>query len=196
MCDNSSGTLLRLIRRDSETHKEIIVISAIAAMSKNHVIGSDGEIPWDVPADLAQFKKITMFHPVIMGRRTYETFGMKKPLKNRFNIVVSTTLKPPPNHVVVCHTLQHALELTANYDETFIIGGGEMYRRALPYCDRIYLSIINIRCDGDTYFPSLMMEKWKVGYHTNYGPDGDVPAWDFYIYERKGVKTTDEITVY
>ena len=172
------------------------MISAIAAMSKNRVIGKDGKIPWNVPADLAQFKKITLFHPVIMGRKTYESWSLKKPLRNRLNIVVSSSLKPPPPNVFICNTLHDALLKTANYDETFIIGGGQMYQSTLPHYDRIYLSIIDVECDGDAFFPKLDMRKWKIGHHVNYGRCGDIPAWDFYIYERKGDKSTDEIVVY
>lgn len=134
------------------------MIFQILAVSKNGVIGCDNEMPWRLPADMAYFKKMTFGHPVIMGRKTWDSLG--KPLKGRKNVVVTRNPKniafdqdSTDDHttVVICETLQQAIDTVGNED-SFIIGGGEIYRQSTDLCDRVYLTYINGEFQGDSFY--------------------------------------------
>jgi dihydrofolate reductase len=130
-----------------------LLISIIAAMGSNRVIGRCGELPWKLPVDLERFRVITTGHSVIMGRKTYESIG--RPLPNRRNIVIT---RQPGYHAegsVVVSRLQQALDLAGGEDEVFICGGGEIYLEALPLADRLYLTILATDFEGDTRFPEI-----------------------------------------
>ena len=135
-------------------------ISVIAAMSQNRVIGRDGSLPWHLPTDLARFKSITTGHTVIMGRKTYESVG--KPLPNRRTIIITRNNDYQCADVFIAHSLDEALDHAAHEDEIFILGGETVYRIALPRADRLYLTIIHATIEGDTYFPNLDFDDWKL----------------------------------
>ena len=135
-------------------------ISVIAAMSQNRVIGRDGSLPWHLPTDLARFKSITTGHTVIMGRKTYESVG--KPLPNRRTIIITRNNDYQCAGVFIAHSLDEALDHAAHEDEIFILGGETVYRIALPRADRLYLTIIHATIEGDTYFPNLDFDDWKL----------------------------------
>jgi len=135
-------------------------ISVIAAMSQNRVIGRDGSLPWHLPTDLARFKSITTGHTVIMGRKTYESVG--KPLPNRRTIIITRNNDYQCADVFIAHSLDEALDHAAHEDEVFILGGETVYRIALPRADRLYLTIIHATIEGDTYFPTLDFDDWKL----------------------------------
>jgi dihydrofolate reductase len=128
-------------------------ISIIAAMSRNRVIGMGGAIPWKIPEDLRRFRELTLGHTVIMGRKTFESIG--RPLAGRRNIVVTNQQNYSREGIVAVHSLEEAIESSGPDEELFICGGGEIYRQALPLCSRIYLTIVDLDIEGDTFFPIL-----------------------------------------
>ncbi|ABB33165.1 Dihydrofolate reductase [Geobacter metallireducens RCH3] len=130
-----------------------MIVTIIAAMAGNRVIGKEGAMPWHLPDDLARFKAITMGHPVVMGRKTFESIG--RPLPGRLNIVLTRQAGYAPSGVTVARTLAEALILAGTAGEVFICGGGEVYREALPLADRIHLTVIHRAYGGDTTFPEL-----------------------------------------
>lgn len=130
-----------------------MIISLIAAMTENRVIGRDNSIPWNQPADLKRFKEITMGHPLIMGRKTYESIG--RPLPGRKTIIISRKQDYRAEGCVVRHSLQDALADCAGEQEVFICGGSEVYLQTLPLASRIYLTIIHREVDGDARFPMI-----------------------------------------
>jgi dihydrofolate reductase len=139
-----------------------MIVSAIVAISKNRVIGSDNQIPWHLSADMAFFKRTTMGHFVIMGRLTFLSLG--RPLPKRTNVVVTRDPFFTATGCLVAHSLEEALSLAEEAGETeaFIIGGGQIYRESLEYLDRIYLTEVDTEVEGDVFFPELEETEWKV----------------------------------
>ena len=135
------------------------MISLIAAMARNRIIGKDNDMPWHLPADLAHFKRVTMGKPVIMGRRTYESIGF--PLPGRKNVVITRNADYAPEGIVVVDSIEAALSEVGDADEVMIIGGGQLYREMLPYADRLYLTQIQADIEGDTEFPDYTVFEWK-----------------------------------
>lgn len=138
------------------------MLSLIVATAKNGVIGRDNQMPWHLPADLAYFKRVTSGHPVIMGRKTFESIG--RPLPNRHNIVVTRNANWRADGVSVATSLGAALEVAQRENkkaECFVIGGAQMYDEALPLASRIYLTEIDAAIDGDTRFPALALSSWR-----------------------------------
>jgi dihydrofolate reductase len=138
-----------------------MIISILVAYSKNRVIGRDNSIPWYLPADLRWFKEKTLGHHVIMGRNTYESIG--RPLPKRTNIIITRDLFYAVSGCVVAHSLAEALELAAANGETeaFVIGGGQIYRQALPICDRLYLTEVDVELEGMVHFPEVDKRQWE-----------------------------------
>lgn len=130
----------------------------VAAMAENRVIGREGGMPWHLPADLKHFKAVTMQHPIVMGRRTYESIG--RALPGRTNIVITHRRDYTAPGCRIAGSLDEAL--TGLEGEVMIIGGGEIYRQALPRTSRIHLTLIHTRVDGDTTFPELGPEWVEV----------------------------------
>ncbi len=137
-----------------------MIVSLVAAMAENRVIGRSGGLPWHLPKDLQFFKKLTVDHTVIMGRKTFAE--VKHPLANRRNVVVTHNPGFRPHGVTVVPSLDEALALGATEDEVFVIGGGEIYRLALPRADRIYLTVVHAVVEGDTYFPGFEGAAWVL----------------------------------
>lgn len=142
------------------------MLSIIAAVSQNHVIGKDNKLIWHLPADMQFFKKTTMGHTLIMGRKTFESFG--KPLPGRKSIVITRQKDWGFDGVIVENSLESAIRLAFADEEVFIIGGSEIYRQALPLCDKMYLTVIHHDFEGDSYFPDVDFSKWRMiqdGFH-------------------------------
>ena len=136
------------------------MINIIVAISDNNAIGRGGDMPWHISADLKYFKKKTIGSAVIMGRRTWESLGCK-PLGNRLNIVVSGTLGQTRGMVVV-PSLPDALALTDAFEDVFIMGGGQLYRSALPLAGRLLVTHVHTTVpDADTFFPEIDMDVWQ-----------------------------------
>ncbi|MBM4168682.1 MAG: dihydrofolate reductase [Ignavibacteria bacterium] len=123
-------------------------IIIIAAVAKNRVIGKAGKMPWHISEDLKRFKRLTMGHTLLMGRRTYESIG--KPLEGRRNVVLSSR---PLSGVESYISLAEVLKNLASEEKIFVIGGGEIYRQILPLADEMHLTLIDREVEGDTYFP-------------------------------------------
>lgn len=134
------------------------MISIIVAVAQNGVIGCHNRLIWHISEDLKRFKTLTTGHPVIMGRKTYESIG--RPLPNRRNIVVSRNADLTIEGVEVVASLERAIEMCEN-DDPFVIGGGEIYRAALPLADRLYLTQVDQSPEGDTFFPNIEPTKWR-----------------------------------
>ncbi|MGR3807228.1 dihydrofolate reductase [Pasteurella testudinis DSM 23072] len=134
-------------------------ISLIVAFTQNRVIGKNNQMPWHLPRDLAWFKRNTLNKPVIMGRKTFESIG--RPLPNRSNIVLS---RQPFVYEGVqwADSLQTALEFCRAAEEVMIIGGGELFKQSLPLADKLYLTEIQTALEGDTFFPEIDLDQWKI----------------------------------
>lgn len=154
--------------------QQVVLVAAVAA---NGVIGRDGQLPWHVPDDLAHFKTVTMGHPMIMGRRTFEAIG--RPLPGRRSIVVtrnprwraSSQSASSDAGVEVCSSFRDALA-TAGPGTVMVVGGGEIYRQALPWATHLELSRMHAEYEGDTRFPDLDESEWQEVGRTGY-PDFD-----------------------
>ncbi|MGH8371783.1 MAG: dihydrofolate reductase [Gammaproteobacteria bacterium] len=136
-----------------------MMFSLIVAAGENNEIGSHGKMPWHLPADLRHFKTVTLGKPVIMGRRTFESIG--KPLPQRRNIVVTRDPAWRADGCEAAHSLPEALVMAAGEPEIMLIGGGQLYREALPRAQRIYLTRVHGNFDADTFFPVLDMKQWR-----------------------------------
>lgn len=161
-----------------------MTISIIAAMSDNGVIGRENELPWHLPKDLKHFKKITMGKPVIMGRKTFESIG-KKPLKGRQNIILTSDRKYTAKGVDVAHSLDQALEIAGDAEEVMIAGGAAVYKAALPVTDKMYLTFLHEKFEGDTRFPDIDPTAWKEVEREDYEQNGHPYAFSFVTYRRK-----------
>jgi dihydrofolate reductase len=134
-------------------------VTLLAAIGRNLVIGRDGAMPWHLPADLKHFKATTMGHPMVMGRKTFESIG--RPLPGRRTIVV--TRQPDWRHpdVETAHSLADALALAGPADEVFVVGGGQVYAEAMPFAQRMILSEVDDAPDGDAFFPEWVTQDWR-----------------------------------
>jgi dihydrofolate reductase len=134
-------------------------VTLVAAVAENGVIGRDGAIPWHLPADQAHFKALTLGHVLIMGRRTYESIG--RALPGRTTVVVTRQPQWTAPGVVVCHSVDEALERALEIDpEVFVVGGSTVYAAALPHASDMVLSQVEGSFDGDTYLPSYDRSEW------------------------------------
>ncbi|MGY0616561.1 type 3 dihydrofolate reductase [Vibrio sp. FJH11] len=128
-----------------------MLISMIAAMADNRIIGKDNQMPWHLPADFVWFKRCTMGKPVVMGRKTYESIG--RPLPGRLNIVISRDDALNIEGVETVTSIEQALEVAGDVEEVMIIGGGSIYETCLPMANKLYVTHIEAAIDGDTQFP-------------------------------------------
>ncbi|MBU7593196.1 dihydrofolate reductase [Metabacillus halosaccharovorans] len=136
------------------------MISLIVAMDKHRLIGRDNQLPWHLPQDLAYFKKVTMYHKIIMGRKTFESIG--RPLPGRENIIVTRDSTYSQEGCTILHSIEEILELSSRSDEElFVIGGAEIFKEILPVSDRLYITEIDDVFEGDTYFPDRKDTEWK-----------------------------------
>jgi dihydrofolate reductase len=136
-------------------------LSIIVAVAENHVIGRDNQLIWHLPKDLRMFKNLTTGHPIIMGRKTFESIG--KPLPNRTSIIISRNTDFVAEGCIVVNSLADAIAEARKIEtqETFIIGGAEIYKIALPMCDKIYLTRVYHNFEGDTFFPEIKLNEWQ-----------------------------------
>lgn len=148
-------------------------ISIIVAMTRNRVIGLNNLMPWHLPADLKNFKKITLGSPIIMGRKTYESIG--RPLPGRSNLIISRNLEFQPEGCLVFNNLDTAL-LTAGQiaEDVFVIGGADLYAALLPRAETLYITEIAHPFHGDTFFPEWQPEEWREEARTEVSFDPEV----------------------
>lgn len=136
------------------------MISIIVAIADNGAIGKNNDLLWHLPDDLQHFKRTTSGHPIIMGRKTFESFGAR-PLPKRINVVITRgNTYVSQNNVVVARSVDDALEKLPDQEEVFIIGGGEIYKQALPLTDRMYLTVVHHQFEADTFFPKFNEDEW------------------------------------
>lgn len=166
--------------------------SIIVAVAENGTIGRDNAMPWKLSTDLKRFKAITLSKPVIMGRKTWVSIG--RPLPGRTNIIITREKGFKVEGAVVAHTLSQALQLAQEdaqvkgIDEIFIIGGGEIFKNAMPLVTKMYVTEILNPIDGDTFFPPFDAHSWQT-LSTEMVPAGekDSHATRFVIYKRVGM---------
>lgn len=158
-----------------------MILSHIVAASKNRVIGVKNQLPWHIPEDLKFFKETTINHPIIMGRKTYESIG-KKPLPNRLNLVVSHSLKEAPGFLCfesIEDAIKEARKLEdSEFYEIFIVGGGEIYKQTIDQVDRIYYTEVDQEIEnGEAFYPEIPSSFKQVKKDQRDG-------FTFFIYER------------
>ncbi|MGH7245490.1 MAG: dihydrofolate reductase [Candidatus Levyibacteriota bacterium] len=140
-----------------------MILSAIAAVGEHRELGKEQKLLWHIPGELPRFKKITTGHPIIMGRKTFESIG--RILPNRINIIITRDQNYKVDGAVVCSSLQDAIEKakqSEGADEIFIIGGGQIFAESLPFVQRLYLTIVKGTFDADVYFPDYSMFTKKI----------------------------------
>jgi dihydrofolate reductase len=156
-------------------------VYVVAAVSQNGVIGANGKLPWRLPEDLKHFKNLTLGHPIIMGRRTWESLG--KPLPGRENIVISRKPGYQAPGAGVAASLEAAIALCAGEPVAFVIGGAEIYAAALPLADGLMLTEIRRHYEGDTRFPEWDRKGWRATQQEAHTA-ADGMRFDFVLYER------------
>ena len=165
-----------------------MMISLIAALSENHVIGKNNTLPWHLPDDMKYFMQTTKGHFVIMGRKNYQSLPEKfRPLPNRTNIVVTRQQNFDAPGCQIAHSLKEAIEMAAraNEPEVFLIGGSEIYQRGLLLADRLYLTEIKSIINGDVYFPPFDRSAWQGSSRIPHKADQrHAFDFDFVVYEK------------
>jgi dihydrofolate reductase/dihydrofolate reductase (trimethoprim resistance protein) len=161
------------------------MISIIAAISNNNVLGNKGIIPWHVKGEQKRFKELTTGKTIIMGRKSFEEIG--KPLPNRKTILISNTLSIADINCITVSNLQDALKTAVGEEEIFIAGGGRVYQEAMTVTDRIYLTVIDLIAEGDTYFPEIDDKKFKKVYEERI--EGEI-SYTYYTYEKVNAQLT------
>ncbi len=164
-----------------------MIISAIAAISKNFVIGKDNDLPWHMPNDLKYFMKTTRGHHLLMGRKNFESIGV--PLRNRTNIIVTRNPFFIATGCITVHSIEEGIAIAKenNEKELFIIGGEEIYRQGLRYCDKLYLTEIDVVIqNGDTFFPQFSLQDWQLISEDFHRKDEKNPYdYNYKVYHRK-----------
>jgi dihydrofolate reductase len=136
------------------------MLTMIAAAAENNALGKDGDLVWHLPDDFKRFKKLTTGHHIIMGRKTFESFP--KPLTNRTHIVITRNRNYKKDGCIVVHNLEDALKIAEGDTQPFIIGGGEIYKLALPASEKIELTRVHDTFEADAFFPEIDLTKWKL----------------------------------
>jgi len=174
-------------------------IALVVAAAENDVIGRDGELPWHLPDDLRRFKRTTVGHVVIMGRRTYESVGA--PLPDRSTIIVTRQAAYEVRGATICAGVDAALTTAAEMPnvprgEILVLGGESIYREALPRAGRVYLTRVHAIVEGDTHFPGLD-DHWHITRHEHHpADDRHALPFSFQVWERDGVSLPPVPTVW
>lgn len=159
-----------------------MIISMIAAMANDRIIGKDNQMPWHLPADFAWFKRCTMGKPVVMGRKTYESIG--RPLPGRANIVISRDASLVIEGVTMVTSIEEALSAAGDVEEVMIIGGGTIYQACLAKAHKLYVTHIDAQVDGDTQFPAWSSEFKEVHCETYQADEKNAYDMRFVVLER------------
>ena len=163
-----------------------MLLSIIVAVSENGIIGLDNQLIWRLPDDLKRFKKLTLGHPMIMGRKTFESIG--KPLPGRQSIIITRDKDFSFEGTIVVHSVQEAIEVAKKIEteEAFIIGGGDIYRQVQGNCDRLYITEVHTQTQGDTFFQVEKPELWQEIERTHHDTDENHAfSFDFVNLSRK-----------
>jgi dihydrofolate reductase len=158
-------------------------VSLIVAMARNRVIGVDNKIPWHLPNELQLFKRLTMGHHIIMGRRTHESIGRLLP--GRTSVIVTRQPDYTVPGAIVTHSVRAALDACGGDEECFVIGGADLFREMLPIADRLYLTIVGAEPAGDTYMPEFDGNEWREVSSESFSPDEKhAYPYTFSVYDR------------
>lgn len=165
------------------THKPCI--SLIAALTPQRVIGIRNSLPWHLPADMQWFRRHTLGKPIVMGRKTFESFG-SKPLPKRTNIVITRDPGYRAEGAIVVTSIDQAIEAAGDAEEIMIIGGASFYEQMLPRADRLYLTWVEAELEGDAWFPEFDPGQWREIEHIHHPADEKNPyPHDYVILERR-----------
>ncbi len=160
-------------------------ISLIAAMAEDRAIGIENRLPWKLPADMKWFRRHTLGKPIIMGRKTFESFG-GRPLPERTNIVITHDMTYRAEGAVVVHSIEQAIEAAGDVDEVMIIGGESFYGQMLPHAERFYITLVHSKFDADAWFPEFDWDDWKeVDREEHPADEKNRWACSFIVLERK-----------
>jgi len=152
------------------------MVSMIAAIGNGRALGKSNDLLWRIPDDLKRFKTLTTGHPIVMGRKTFESIG--KPLPNRTSIVITRDTSWSHEGVLTAASIEEALEKAkAIHQDVFILGGGQIYAQALPFADRLCLTLIDDTKDADIFFPEYEKEFTKVTFHEDREHEGLKYKW-------------------
>ncbi|NLJ83693.1 MAG: dihydrofolate reductase [Halanaerobiaceae bacterium] len=139
------------------------MLSIIAAIGRKNELGKDNSLLWHLPEDLKRFKQITTGHPIIMGRKTFQSLPGILPDREHIVITRDSSFSVPDKRVKVVHSIEEALAIIDQEEENFVIGGGEIYRQLLPFAEKLYLTIIDEEFpEADTFFPEIDYGEWEV----------------------------------
>jgi len=160
------------------------MITIIAAVSENNALGKDNDLVWHLPDDFKRFKQLTTGHHIVMGRKTFESFP--KPLPNRIHIVITRDKNYKKEGAVVVHSLKEALKIAKKDKQPYIIGGGEIYKQALPLTEKLELTRVHATVEADTFFPEIDEKEWEL-IHQEFHPKDDKHefAFTYLTYIRK-----------
>lgn len=160
------------------------MVTIIAAIAANNALGKDNQLIWHLPADLKRFKKTTLNHAVIMGRKTYESLG--KPLPNRTNILITRDKNYKVEGCLVVNSLNEALKVAAEvYENPFILGGAEIYKQAMPFTDKLDITFVHHQFEADVFFPEINKTIWKETSRENFEADeNNKYDYSFVTFER------------
>lgn len=146
-----------------------MLISLIAAIGKNRFIGKDNSLPWKLPQDMKRFKELTLGKPVIMGRKTFESIS--KPLPHRKNIIITRDKNYMAEGCIVVHSAKDALKAARGNEEVMVIGGEQIFKEFLPHANKMYLTLIDERFEGDVFFPEYNKNEWEEVYREEHKND-------------------------
>lgn len=154
-------------------------------MDNNRLIGNKNRLPWKLPADMKWFRQHTLGKPVVMGRKTYESFGAR-PLPDRTNIVITGNTDYHSEGAIIVHSIDEAIEKAGDAEELMIIGGASFYQQMLPIADRLYVTEVQGEFEGDAWFPSYDAHEWQeISSETHPVDEKNAYACHFRIFERK-----------
>ncbi len=162
-----------------------MIVSLIWAMTDERVIGIKNTLPWKLPADMKWFRQNTLGKPIIMGRKTFESFGAK-PLPQRLNIIVSSDGSYQAQGAIVAQSMEAALQAANDAEEVMIIGGASLYEQTLPLAQRLYMTTVHADVEGDAWFPEFNLSEWDEIQRLEHPADAKNPyACSFVVMERK-----------
>ncbi len=160
-------------------------ISLIWAMDNHRLIGNQNRLPWKLPADMKWFRQHTLGKPIVMGRKTYESFGAR-PLPERTNIIITRDADYQSEGAVIVHNIDEALQQARHADELMVIGGATLYQQMLPLADRLYITEVQGEFEGDAWFPAYDTNEWQeIASQPHPADDKNSHACRFIIFERK-----------
>lgn len=161
------------------------MISIIVAIAKNYAIGKNNELLWHISEDLKRFKRLTTGHHVIMGKKTFESLP-NGPLPNRTNVVITDIPGEKIEGCVMAYSIEDALEICKVDSESFVIGGGMIYRQFLPLADKLYLTFVHDEFEADTFFPEINFNDWiEISKEEHFHDDNNPMDYTYRILERK-----------